>query len=192
MLFATKAISQEWELKKDKNGIKVYTRSVDTSKINEYRAVTMIETDLLNVLDVLKDGDNLWKWSYRTSASRIIKKISDQEFVFWIKNELPWPFKNRDHLSRVKITHAKDSTVRIELNPEKTYTIPEHKETIRITHFKGHWLLKPRGNKVEITQQLYGDLEGSIPAWIVNALLVKAPYHTFLELKQLLKQPVAE
>lgn len=187
LFFSPTLHAQDWELKKDKNGIKIYTRRSENADIKEYKAVTLIKTDVAAALKVITDGDNLWKWNDKTSDSKTLKTLSETEFVFWMKNDLPWPLKNRDLVTRVKITEQGDKSIKITLSPEATHTIPEDSNSIRITSFKGHWLLAPKGNYVEVTQQLYGDPGGTLPAWIVNTLLTSAPYRTFLNLKEILE-----
>ena len=182
-----KGHAQEWELKKDKKGVKVYTRESASSKIKEYKAVMLVKTSLDTALKILTDGDNLWKWNHRTPESKTVKIISDNEFVFWMNNNLPWPLKNRYHLSRIKVLRKENDTIIINISPETIYTIPEAENSIRIENFKGYWSLIPQGDYVEITQQLYGDPGGNIPTWVINTVLASAPYNSFLNLKELLE-----
>lgn len=186
------ACAQEWELKIQKGSIKVYTRALDSTRIREYKAVALIKTSVEKALAVIVDGNNLWKWNYKTPESKIVKTIAPGEFVFWIKNDLPWPLKNRDLAVRIKISrpapgNAPGNTVLISIHPETTYLVPEADNTIRISRFKGYWLLVPKGDYVEVTQQLYGDPNGSLPTWMVNMLLTTAPYNTFLNLQKILE-----
>ena len=182
-----KSYTQQWELNKDRNGVKVYTRQSDAAKLKEYKAVVLAKSSVEKALKIITDGDNLWKWNHKTAESKTIKTISDSEFVFWMKNNLPWPVKNRDLVSRIKVSHQEDGTVIISIAPETTYSVPVDSNSIRLKNFKGHWLLVPKGEYVEITQQLYGDPEGFLPAWIVNTFITNAPYYTFLNLKEILE-----
>ena len=186
-LFVHEVHAQEWELKRDKKGIKVYVRQSESSGIREYKAVMLVKTSVDAVLKILTDGDDLWKWNYRTVESRTVKTISDNEFVIWIKNNLPWPIKNRDHVSRVKVSYNENGSVIMTIDPETTYTVPEVSNSIRIEKFKGYWSLVPQGDYVEITQQLYGDPEGGIPTWLINSVIANAPYNSFLNLKEILE-----
>ena len=187
LVFLHKNYAQQWELKKDKNGIKIYIRQLENLEVKEYKAVTLVKTTADRALKLITDGDNLWKWNYKTSESKIIKTISENEFVFWIKNDLPWPIKNRDLVARVKASYQQDGIITIAISPEDTYTIPEDENAVRIKKFSGRWLVVPQGEYVEITQQLYGDPGGNLPSWIVNAMLTTAPYRTFLNLKTILE-----
>ncbi|WP_340067061.1 START domain-containing protein [Ascidiimonas aurantiaca] len=188
LCFCFLAQAQEWELKRDKNGIKVYTRKLDSTKINEYKAFTRVKTTAKKALTVLTDGNRLWKWNHKTSESKTLKKISDTEFIFWIKNDLPWPLKSRDNVVRVTVSDYESSGYYLDLSPDTSGIFPEQKNSIRVTNFKGHWLIVPKGEFVEITQQLYGDPGGALPAWVLNSVITTAPYHSFEDLKLLLEK----
>ncbi len=187
LFFSHKGHGQEWELKKDKKGIKIYVRQSESSKLKEYKAVMLIKTSMDKALKILTDGNNLWKWNHRTVESKIIKTISENEFIFWMKNNLPWPLKNRDHVSRIKVIHEERGSITMHINPETTHPVPQVKNTIRIKNFRGYWLLIPQGEYLEITHQLYGDPAGSIPAWVMNSVITSGPYNSFLNLKELLE-----
>ena len=49
------------ELKKDKNGIKVFLRS-NSSEVQEYLAETIIESDLKSISKIILDFDQSYKW----------------------------------------------------------------------------------------------------------------------------------
>ena len=180
--------SQEWKLKKDKNGIKVFVRELDSTNIYEYKAVLIANSTSEKALKIITDGNNLWKWNHQTSESKTIKKDSDREFVFWMKNDFNWPVKCRDNVVKLSVLFKENDTIKIDLLPGQSNLVPENENCIRMTNFKGHWLIisKP-GNKIELTQQLYGDPEGNLPTWILNTMLTSTPYNSFLNLKQLLE-----
>ena len=48
LLISSFLVQSEWELKKDKNGIKVFLRS-NSSEVQEYLAETIIESDLKSI-----------------------------------------------------------------------------------------------------------------------------------------------
>jgi len=177
-----------WTLKKDRKGIKVYTRKSGISKLHEFKAVTDVKTSMEMAIKTITDGDNLWKWNYKTSESKTIEKISDHEFVIWMENDFNWPIKDRDNVSRLKVEPIENGGYRINITPETSNIPVPVKNNIRITKFEGYWQLIPKGVHIEITQQLYGDPEGMLPHWLVNNVLTSAPYHSFSKLKELLEK----
>jgi hypothetical protein len=187
LLASFTCLAQEWELKKDKNEIKIYTRSISYSKIKEYKAVMTVNTTLKQAFNVIMDAENLWKWNYKTENSRILKKVSETSQIIWIKNNLPWPVLNRDHISLVKVVEHTSSKIKITLTPDITVYHPKEKHTIRVANFNGYWLLEKTKQGIRITQQLFGDPGGNMPSWLLNSLITTAPYHSFANLKDILE-----
>ncbi len=148
----------------------------------------LIKTSAQKALQTITDGNNLKEWNYKTSESNIVKRISDNELIIWMKNDFYWPVKNRDHVSRLKIINYKETGYRVEVISDNTDIVPRKRSIIRITNFKGYWQLIPKGEYVEITQQMYGDPKGMLPRWVINSVLTTAPYHSFYNLKQLLEK----
>ena len=63
--------------------------------------------------------------------------------------------------------------------------IPEREKTIRIKNLMGYWLLEQKADQeTMVTQQLFLNPEGSLPAFVINSLLVKGPFKTFQDLRR--------
>ncbi|SFS74841.1 START domain-containing protein [Zhouia amylolytica] len=183
--FLTQA--QDWELKKNKNEIKIYTRKSDTSEIKEYKAVMKVNSSMQKALDVITDGNSVFEWTHNTSASKTLSVISENELIIWIKNDMPWPVQDRDHISRLCI-EQNENTIYIDLLPGPSGEMPLDDNCIRITNFKGAWIIKKVDpTTIEVTQRMYGDPNGSIPLWLLNSMLATHPYHSFLNLKDILE-----
>lgn len=174
-----------WELKKDRNDIKIYTRKYPNSKFKEYKAQMTVNTSIEIVKGIILDADKLKDWNYKTSKSNVIKKIDDDNYIFYLFNDMPWPVLNRDHVSDVVVTYPTDKSVLITITPNND-VLSENDAVVRITNFKGFWLLEETNTGILITNQLFGDPEGGVPSWIVNSQLVKSPYTSFNNLKKLL------
>ncbi|MCF8713417.1 lipid-binding protein [Joostella atrarenae] len=188
IVFSSYCQEQEWELKRNTNNIQVYTRELDSTKINEYKAILKVNTSLEKVLEVLTDGNGLKNWNYKTPESELIAKISETEFIVWMQNDLPWPISDRDNISRVTINQISEEVYKIDISPADSTYIKANKNVIRMDNFKGNWLIRNVDkNTVEITQQMYGDPNGNLPAWLINSILTTFPYHSFEKLKGILE-----
>ena len=178
----------EWELKKTESNIKIYTRDVAGSDLKEFKATTVFKN--VTMSDVLKqiyeapayhDNSNF-------SISYTIENLNSQaERYFYYSEELPWPLKNRDVVTKLALEEQDSNTVflSIKVMPEG---IPQKEKTIRIQDLKGSWLLEKHPDGIRATQQIYMDPGGIVPAFIVNSLIVKGPLKTFTTLKKSLKQ----
>ena len=172
-----------WELEKDASGIQVYTRKVSISSIKEYKATTLIKTSLESLVSKIIDGEHLKDWNYKTTKSSLLEKKSDTEFLVYMYNDLPWPAKNREHISELKLDVVSNTLTKISIK-SSSEKLAEKKGVIRVVNFSGFWLLEKTSAGVKVTQQMYGDPGGSLPVFIINAMLVSAPFNTFKLLKE--------
>jgi len=172
-----------WKLEKDVSGIQVYTRNVGVSSIKEYKAITLIKTSLKSLVNKIIDGEHLKDWNYKTTKSRLLEKKSDNECLVYMYNDLPWPAKNRDHISELKLEVISSLLTKISIKsvPKK---LTEKKGVIRVVNFSGFWLLEKTKFGIKVTQQMHGDPGGSLPIFIVNSMLINAPFNTFKRLKE--------
>lgn len=183
ILFITPLFAQkEWELKKDKDDIQVYTKSVDSSKIKAYKAVMTVKSSLNKVKEVIIDGNQLYVWNYKAIDSKLLKKHSENEYLIWMALDLPWPLHDRDIVVSLHLKRITKDALRIDLLAASDQ-YDELDDYLRMTSFEGYWLLEQQGNLVKITHQMHGDPSGNLPSWFVNSTITRAPYYNFLALK---------
>ena len=175
-----------WELKKDEEGIQVYTREINGSSINEFRAVAVYQTTMNELVRVITDAQNLKRWNYKTIKSKLLKKTSNNKFIVYMYNDFGWLVKDRDHVSEITVGPVNETTIKITINSLPKY-LPEVANAIRIKEFSGFWLLEKQTNGIRVTQQMHGEPRGYVPTMLVNATLAKAPLYTFKQLKKVLK-----
>ncbi|NOX84478.1 MAG: START domain-containing protein [Chlorobi bacterium] len=189
--FGQKTGENGWKLAKVKDGIKVYTRIPEGVRLKEYKAETIVEATPERVLEVLTDADRYSEWMSGIKETKRLKKEGDSAFYIYALLSLPWPFDDRDEVSRSVV--MKDTIPGGYFMPIRLVSglVPEKKGIVRMTNGKGYWLIEPLPDgKTRIIHQFIGDPGGNIPAWIVNIFLVDSPYKSFLGLRQeLMKEP---
>lgn len=193
VLGALGVVSQQspWNLAVNKEGIKVYTRKTDSVAIKEYKVTMQVKSPIDTVLKKVLDIKNLKNWSYRIAESSLVKKMNDSTWIFYIHNDVEWPVKDRDHVSKVQLQKKKDEYI-VVLTPYNNF-VKVKKDVVRLTRFRGLWTLKKIDmNYTQVTQQLYGDPESNIPIFFINMLIAKAPFHTFRNMKSQLEQKVSK
>lgn len=173
----------DWELKKNEDGIKVYTRKTNKSSVKEFKAVMLLKTTMTSLVDKITDAKGLKNWNYRTTKSRLLERISDNESIVYMYNDFPWPVKNRDHISKLTLLNIDPSIVKIEITSVPNI-VPEYDNAIRIEEFSGFWLLEKTNKGILVTQQMHGEPKGNVPSVIINATLAKAPLYSFKRLKK--------
>ncbi|THD69109.1 lipid-binding protein [Robertkochia marina] len=180
--------AQEWQLQKKSDHIKVYTRQLDSTQFNEYKAVLTAKTTPEKALKVICDGDRLWEWNHKTAKSEEVLSYNDSTFVIWMLNDLPWPLRDRENLSLIKVSEPRPGNYYVDISPADNSLRKTPEDVIRTTRFKGHWKIRAlRNGMVEVTQQLYGDPNGIIPAWLLNSIITNVPFHSFENLKVILE-----
>ena len=110
--------------------------------------------------------------------------MSGNQFVVYMFNDMPWPAKNRDHIFSLTLHKVNDTLVKINIKslPNR---LPLNKSVIRVVHFSGFWLLEKSNKGTIVTQHMHGDPGGLIPSFIVNTVIVDAPFNSFSRLKLL-------
>ena len=171
-----------WELEKDEMGIQIYTRVVKTSSIKEYKATTIINTSMQTLINKIVDGERLKQWNYKTIKSTLLEKKNKNKYIIYMYNNLPWPAKDRDHVSELEIIKVCDTLTKVTIKSDAK-RIPEKKGVVRVVDFSGCWSLEKTHKGIKVTQQMYGNPGGSLPVFIINSMLVNAPFYTFKQLK---------
>ena len=95
---------------------------------------------------------------------------------------------NRDFISKLTVTSISEKSIKIIIEPGDNSLVPEKDGVIRMSEFKGYWLIESLNGKTKITQEIYGNPEGNLPSFFVNSTLVAAPYNTFLKLREILSK----
>lgn len=181
--FLSYSQSPLWELEKDESGVQVYTRSINELSIKEYKAVTLIKTTLKLLLNKITDGEHLKDWNYKTTKSSLLEKKSGNEYIIYMYNDLPWPVRNRDHISELKVNVISSTLTRVNIKSAPRDFL-ENQGAVRVIGFSGFWLLEKTKLGIKVTQQMNGDPGGSLPTFITNIMLVNAPFNTFTRLRE--------
>lgn len=176
-----------WELTKDKNGIKVFTATEDNSKIKSIKVEAVLTGTLPKLIKILRDVKNNKDWVYSTKQTYVLKQVSANEIFYYSETNLPWPVSNRDIPVRMQLSmNAADNTLKVTASGEPN-AYPVQKGIVRIQFFNSTWEVKPEGkNKISIIYFLKMDPSGSVPASVTNMFITKGPYETFDNLSKIL------
>ena len=172
--------NDKWELKKDKDSIKVYIRNIDEST-KEYRAETIINSDLDNIFNTITDFDNSYKWMYKLNSSEILKKSDTLMYVYFVV-DMNWPLKNRDLVSDAVIKRDIDK-IKIEMNSTPDY-IPLNSKLVRINKSRSIWNLEKIDDfNTKVTLQSYAVVNG-IPIFIMDLFILDSPMYSMTRLRE--------
>ncbi len=89
----------------------------------------------------------------------VSQDVSDTEKVVYIVNKTPWPVTDRDAYTRSVMT----------------------------ADAAGSWKFAPQADGVvEVTYQVHANPGGSLPDWLVNAIVVETPLNTLENLHDII------
>ncbi|MFT3935166.1 MAG: START domain-containing protein [Chitinophagaceae bacterium] len=187
----TAKAQQDWQLKQDKEGIKVYTRLMENSPLKAVKTVCTINTSLSVLTAVLLDIKNTPDWVYATKSINVLKQISPSELIYYSEIQIPWPVSNRDFIVLLEVTQDPKTKAVSVIGYNKPDLAPEVKSVVRIKRSYSKWLVTPLGNgQVKIEYVLEVDPGGTIPAWLINMFATKGPFETFKSLREQVKKPL--
>lgn len=179
-------VENEWDLRKETNGILVYTRNYPDSPVKEFLAVTTCNSSLDRVVELINDIEGYPEWLRSCKLVKSIRNQPGKSTINYVEITFPWPLSNRDGIwESTTVTHNESLFyAKIRSRPD---LVPEKKGIVRMHYANGFWKVeKLKNGKTKITQQFFADPEGNIPGWVVNLFLVDGPYDTFMNLLALL------
>ncbi len=175
-----------WELKKDKNGIKVYIRKTDISPVKAFKAVMEIKADISAMTAFLMDIDDYPSWVEMCSDSKVIKQFSETEKYMYNKASFPWPVKDRDVVTYRKWFQDPETlAAQVDFIGSPDF-IPPNEGVLRLPFLLGYYRLTQKENgNLEVIFESIAEAGGWIPAFVVNWTIVGMPYRTFTKFQEM-------
>lgn len=174
----------QWELEKQDDGIRVYSRPVEGSAYNEIRGTATIEGRVTTVVALLQDPEFVPKLNDVISQVRVHEEVSPTEALVYLQMDMPWPVNDRDLLTRRTIERDCDSNAVIIREVAETGVIAEKDDFIRIVDSTQEWTLKTvNDGVVELDWTTHTDPNGTLPSAIVNWLSVGVPHSSLQVLR---------
>ncbi|HUH74706.1 MAG TPA: START domain-containing protein [Chitinophagales bacterium] len=189
LAFASILMAQgQWDLVKDKDGIKVFNRKMEGSKLKEFKGNIQFKASVNDVVKFLSNHTNHDKFMYKAKKGsvEIVKKDPNGDFYTYMIIETPWPASNRDLVTLYhKEAPDKDGTVVIKVSAVNDIR-PHTKGNVRVENMKGYWKISPLpGGMVDVTHQAYSSPGGNVPEGLANSASVNAPFEMLENLRKL-------
>lgn len=191
VFFVLNSFSQEWTLKKESDGVKIYTRDVKGSSIQEFRGEVVAKSNLSTILSVIDNIADYPKWMYKCSYAERLKKINESSGYSYSVLDQSWPVTDRDACTFYSVTQDSITmVVTISIKGVSNY-IPVKSDKVRMPSIKGFWQLIPLSKGVtKIVYQIHSEAGGDIPAAVVNMFVTDTPYYNLLNLKKIVESPL--
>jgi hypothetical protein len=179
-----------WELKKDQDGIRVYSRIDDSSRFDDVKVEVTLPGRLSSLAALILDIGNYPNWSFNSAKVYVLKRVSPSELYFYSLIRSPWPASDRDLAVHLHLNQD-SSTRKLYISADEIANyIPPKKGIVRVPLSNERWIVTPLpGERIKISYELRLDPGALAPSWLINLFSTKGPYETFCHLREQLKQP---
>jgi hypothetical protein len=190
VLFSFYSFCQKWDLRKESEGIKVYTREIEGSNVQEFKGEVIAKSNMGSILAVIDSVSEYPKWMYECTYAERVKKINRESGYTYNVLKSPWPVSDRDVCTYYKVSQdTLTKVITISLKGVKDY-VPLKTGIVRIPSLNGFWQLIPVAKGVtKIVYQVHCESGGYVPAAIVNLYITDTPYYNLLNLKNIVESP---
>ncbi|BCG62699.1 MAG: hypothetical protein methR_P0349 [Methyloprofundus sp.] len=178
-----------WQLAKEQQGIKVYTRTIAGSKFKEFKGEVEISSSIDSLLSFINNAEYCPQWRYKC-----MQMMSLSEGYIYKLSNLPWPLSDRyTVMSSQLLINAAQNIYTLQLKNIKREQLPQHilaqlpaaGSTVQMHSSDGYWQFKLSSpTSIHITYQMHGDPAGVLPAALANQGVTNAAFVTLLNLKK--------
>ncbi|MEZ4721150.1 MAG: START domain-containing protein [Flavobacteriales bacterium] len=177
--------SQDWELKKHENGIKVYTRPHPTSGFDSFKSVMTLNVPASSMVHFLQHIDEHPNAFPDTKELTILERPNDSTQIQYSVTGAPWPVSDRYGVFKLVFTTDRKTGVVTSIGiPVKGY-VKDNDDMVRITDSDSKWIITPLGeSKCQLEYIVSANPGGAIPEWLANSAAVDVPYETFINIRK--------
>ncbi len=170
---------KDWYIVKQDNirQITTYAKHEEGKSIRSFKVDAVVDAPLVTLASVHFDVANIKKWYWETLESKLITKVSDTEYVYYLKFRTPLA-EDRDVVLKATIEPYKlgqNNYMLLSLRATPS-ALPIPPNITRISAFDMDIKFKPLlDGKTKMEVQGFVDPSGSLPAWTSNMFQHQAP-----------------
>ncbi|WP_020530860.1 hypothetical protein [Flexithrix dorotheae] len=178
----------DWKLAKDKSGIQIYTKNIEEVGFKQIKATVKLESSVESCVALIKDANAGKDWINRVVEFKDLKIENDSLWYTYAEIDIPWPFNNKDLVSKNKlVVDQKSGAVTIFLESMPDF-IPEADGKKRIKKSEGSWKFIPQEDgTTEVIYQIFAEPNDFLPQWLVNMVVIGSIFDTFQEFREKVK-----
>ena len=176
MMMDASAAGDDWELRKDRDGIRVYTKAREESGIYIYKVITSIRMKPERVFEQVVDFRENLKYMELVDSLSFMDHRKNERYINYMRIDMPWPVKNREMVMDMKVQFSPDS-IRL-VSDDRPGRIKDSETIIKVEDFHEEWVIRSFGDtgNTKITVMGWINPGGSIPTWVVNMFSVRTPF----------------
>ena len=167
--------AQEWNLKKEKNGIQVYTKSSAEYGMPASKVMATFKASFDEVVKAVFEVENYVNYVPDCSKIEVLQRNGSDELIYYGLFDSPWPAADRDLVIKIKKVTITNG-VRIEMTNEASF-IELRDNATRIPIYFGAWEIIKSSEGVKVVLEYQTDPGGSVPDWMVQGAATKTPFN---------------
>ena len=162
----------DWDLRRDKDGIVIYTKTPEDNPLKEYRVYAEIDNPLVMVYTFLTDIERRPEWVINCMDVDIIERSGNRS-IYHTCYDIPWPMSDRDLVVECESAIFTDSGRAHILTVLSDYDYPPEEDAIRMERYREEVFLEAIApGRTAYRVEGFADPGGKLPTWVVNMFLV--------------------
>ncbi|UKN01954.1 START domain-containing protein [Paracrocinitomix mangrovi] len=173
-----------WTIEKFKDGIKIYTRKVAESSVEEFRAFATIDAPRETVFKAILEVEKFPNWFPDITEAKEISRTSFNNRIIYYRLDCPWPADDRDVVLESNVSVDDEKGVSIIQVKEKLNIKSKVDGVVRMPKSRGFWKFTSIGDKTQVHYQMLADPGGVMPSWLINMFIVDSPFDALVALRK--------
>jgi hypothetical protein len=180
----------QWNKCSNDNGLTTYWSKLEGSQVIAFRGEGIVNAPIEKVASIIIDTTRGAEWINSLVESKVIRPISDTEFIEYDHVGIPFPFdsviSDRDFVSDVTIRFdRKTQWMTVSYKPTIDPDTPKFKKYARgIVDCEFKIVRMSIPNQTYVEARVFTDPKGNIPKWLVNFFQQGWPQDTFEGLRK--------
>lgn len=182
-----------WRLVKNDrlHEIKAYVKNEKGAYLRSFKVEAYFDAPIETAARLQADVDSYARWYFLVLESKLLKKISDKEYIFYMVHDAPVGMADRDVVMKATIEPMTAKKPYIVINmvslPDYMPVQPPYERMVLENYVVK---LTPQGkNRTLLESEGFIDPGGVSPAWAVNFIQGKGPYSNMLGMRRMMKLP---
>ncbi len=176
----------KWELIRNENNIKVYSR--ENGDKYEIKSITTVQSNFHSIVAVMQDVGNFDQWLHAARKSVLIKKYSDTKFMYYLQSNVPWPASDRDMVIILKISIADDKKHVYSNSQSIEGVIKEKDDFVRVKYMQAAWKFTDLENgNIHVVYKVSVKPQTNLPDWLLEEIYEIAPFETIQNFRKIVQ-----
>jgi len=168
----------KWTLSKEKDGVKVSSRTVEGCSLNIARGVLTVKATVDQCYECMMDSSTRCDWDKMIKEARLVRKVDDNHFVFYMMSVAKWPAASRDFIIDLHVKRYDDGTIVCLGKSPEAEEVPCPKGVVRGKAINSGYIFAPgTDGTTNLTYVMQLDMGGWLPTSVVNMAMTEEPLY---------------